>query len=776
MTRPLHICIATCDIVGPIRNGGIGTAYYNLAHALARAGHSVTVLYVLGQYCEHKTIAHWRREYAKDRITFVPLPEVPIEGHSAIRMSYAVYQWLKTRRFDVVHCHEWRGIGFYTALAKQQGLCLAGATLCVGAHSPVLWHLEGMNELADIESLEVDFMERQAVAKADVLWSPSTHMVEWLTREGWALPPTVEVKPYVLVDLEQAKATRAAAGSELVFFGRLETRKGLDLFCDALDRLVTASVTVPRVTFLGKQASVNGIPSEAYLRQRAEQWPFPWSVVSSLDRDEAMAYLRKANRIAVLPSRIDNLPYTVLECLGSNIPFIAARTGGIPEMIRPEDRDRVLFDLTAAACAERLAAVIRRGLRPAPLRLAADRIEADWLAWHRQVGAARRPAPARLVAGAEPRVSVCLTHRNRPRLLAAALASLGQQDYPNLEVVLVDDGSTQTDAIAYLDSLECEFGARKWQIIRQPNRYLGAARNTAIAAASGDYVMFMDDDNLAAPGEIRTFVQAAMASGADVLTCFLNVFQSAAPAPEHPPVYIWPFLGGALGPGLIRNVFGDANAIVRRDVFDRVGGFTEDFGVGCEDWEFLARATLRGLRVEVVPEPLVLYRQSSQGMLQSTSQRANRMRALRPYLNLLPAHLRALVHMAHIDSPPLVASATGSASQSTPRRLDHVRKAAVFGSGSGGRLALDLATRCGWEVPYLVDNNPAMWNQTVHGRPVHKPDALRDRHVDLVIVASLAGKPAIATQLEGMGFAPGTDFVHFLDPVRVGSLTTQVSL
>ena len=64
MNPSLDICIVTCDIVGPIRNGGIGTAYYNLAHALARAGHKITVLYALGQYCENETIEHCQAEYA----------------------------------------------------------------------------------------------------------------------------------------------------------------------------------------------------------------------------------------------------------------------------------------------------------------------------------------------------------------------------------------------------------------------------------------------------------------------------------------------------------------------------------------------------------------------------------------------------------------------------------------------------------------------------------------------------------------------------------------
>jgi glycosyltransferase involved in cell wall biosynthesis/GT2 family glycosyltransferase len=768
MKRPLDICILTCDIVGPIRNGGIGTAYYNLALALARDGHRVTVLYALGNYCENETIAHWRRHFRRERIEFVPLPVHDVQGHSAIKMSYSVYHWLKTRSFDVVHCHEWRGIGFYTALGKRQGLCLQRTVLCVGAHSPVLWHLEGMNEPGDAEALEVDFMERQSVALADVLWSPSAHMLAWMRREGWRLPERILLKPYILLDLPPTRVLAAQKTPELVFFGRLETRKGLDLFCDALDRLTKQDVEPRLVTFLGKIASVNGIASDEYLRRRSERWTFRWQLIGDLDRDAAMAYLRQPNRVAVLPSRIDNLPYTVLECLGSGVPFVAAETGGIPEMIRPRDRRRVLFALSAEAMADRLAAVIRDGHAPAPLKVRPQRTLNEWLQWHRNIA----PTPERskdVPKRRMPFVSVCITHHDRPKLLDAALESIRRQDYPNLEVVLVDDGSSTREAINFLNRLEPEFRRKRWTLIRQANRYLGAARNAAVKVARGEYVLFMDDDNLAQPNEVSTFVRAAAHTRADILTCCLDVFQSAAPRPARTaPGHIWPFLGGAHAVGLLRNVFGDANAFFRRDVFERIGGFTEDVGVGCEDWELFARAALKGLRIEVVPEPLVRYRQSPQGMLHSTSQHANRMRALRPYLGLLPPSIRPFAHLARAGRP------TTATPQET--RLDHVRRAIVFGSGAAGKMALGLAARCGWSVPWIVDNNPATWNTTAHGLRVRAPASLTHASADLVIVASLAGKQSIATQLQKMGFAPGSDFVHFLDPVRVGSTSLRLSL
>ncbi|MEO8071266.1 MAG: glycosyltransferase [Acidobacteriota bacterium] len=778
MSTPLDICIVTADFVGPIRNGGIGTAYYNLAYALTGAGHHVTVLYTHGSYCENETIAYWRRKYKRDGMTFVPLPDTKVHGHPAIRMAYGVYEWLKGRHFDVVHCHEWRGVGFYAALGKRQGLCLQDAVLCVGAHSPGMWCLEGMNQLADAESLEVDYMERRSVALADVLWTPSAHMRDWLLREGWTLPKHVVHEPYILLGLERSRAGAASAGSELVFFGRLETRKGLDLFCDALDRLAARGVMPPHVTVLGKTSTVDGLPSDIYLARRADRWRFPWKIVSTLDRDGAMRYLRQPDRIAVLPSRLDNLPYTVLECLGSGIPFVASAIGGIPEMVRPRDRERVLFALDADALAERLTKVLAIGQGPAAMRVAPACTLENWMAWHEAIVALHRRsarvardrhplATRHRTAAALPLVTVCLVTRNRPAFLDVALASLRAQSYPRVEVVLVDDGSDDVDAIAHLTTLEPEFRRRGWPIIRQPNRYVGAARNAAAGAARGDYLLFMDDDNIAAPNAVSTFVGAAERSGADVLSCFMHLFRSAQALPARMPPSIWPFLGGALASGVLRNVFGDANSFFRRSVFTRLGGFHEHFGVSGEDWELLARAVLSGFRVDVVPEPLVRYRQSGQGMWHTTSHHANHMRALRPYFELLPAHLRPLVHLTQRER------ATDAA---PPPNLDHVRNAVVFGSGEGGRLALGLASRCGWTVPWIVDNNPAAWNTTAHGLPVKAPASLKRRGVDLVIVASLAGRPSISSQLERMGLAHGKEFVHFLDAVKVQNTTLQLSL
>jgi hypothetical protein len=275
----------------------------------------------------------------------------------------------------------------------------------------------------------------------------------------------------------------------------------------------------------------------------------------------------------------------------------------------------------------------------------------DWLDWHRSIalpsGETAMQKLRKRAEGELPLVSVCLVHYNRPRLLSQALDSLRAQDYPRFEVILVDDGSPGAEARQFLESLLPEFSARGWRIVQKENDYLGAARNTAVKSARGEYLLFMDDDNYAKPHELSTFVAAAEHSGADILTCHMDCFAAESPPQAGETVVEeWGPLGAALAVGVFENVFGDANALWKKSAFVAAGGYTELYGVGHEDWELFARAVLLGLELEAVPESLFYYRVLPGSMLGSTAVSANLLRSLRPYLQTGAPWLRQVVAAA----------------------------------------------------------------------------------------------------------------------------------
>lgn len=244
-----------------------------------------------------------------------------------------------------------------------------------------------------------------------------------------------------------------------------------------------------------------------------------------------------------------------------------------------------------------------------------------------------------------PLVSICLTHYNRPRYLKQAVSSILAQNYPRIELVITDDGSTDSKALALLNKIEPLMENKGWQLVRQKNSYLGAARNNGASCARGEYILFMDEDNFADPDEVSTFVAIAEKTNADILTCTAKYFEGDEPPDtSRAPLAWWPYLGGAISIGAYHNYFGDANGFVRKKVFHEIGGFTEDYGTTCEDWEFYARASMLGYKIETIPEALFWYRTSSNSMLNTTNQMGNELRTMRPYLYSSPSFLhRALL-------------------------------------------------------------------------------------------------------------------------------------
>lgn len=702
----LKVCIATIDIVGPIRNGGIGTAYRYVADLLAGAGHDVTVLYGLGSYCETGTIQEWVDYYAARGVRFVPAPspEVPNKmGRigSITRISYEVYEWLKHQQFDVVHVSEWRGVGYYSLLAKRLGLAFEDTVFCVKCSSPNLWAKLGGNvTYSGLQDAGTAYMERRSVELADVVVSGSLHMLRWMLKHGYDIPrerayvqPNIMLKSTTVKDADDEDAGRVSHDGEaqeikeIVFFGRLEPRKGVHVFCAAIDRLVSRGETIDRIIFLGKIPKHSEVVST--IRGQSQRWQCQVEFLTDMGQPEALSYLAGSGRLAVIPSLLENSSFAIYECLVYGIHFLASDVGGNGELVHEGDRDLALFAPTPSALADKLQQTLRTGVRL--WRPAFDYKEnnREWLDWHASLASpAQRRAVAEAATGAgengpaarQPLVSICIAHYERPKFLRHALESARDQTYRNIEIIIVDDGSSSEDAVRYLKDIERSSEYENVKVLRQENKYLGASRNTAARAANGEYLLFMDDDNVAKSHEVERFVQVMNRTNADFLTCFADEFQH----PEYPrdgdAIERHTPLGASVSVGFFRNGYGDSNALVRRSAFEALGGFTEEYRIGRDDQELFSRAVLQGYRLEIVPEALFWYRKNISGSMKDTNQsiEAGQMRVLRPYLESLPAAFQNLLMLAvafYNDSQESQSSLT--AAQRRLRRLEHKHKGMI---------------------------------------------------------------------------------------------------
>ena len=265
------------------------------------------------------------------------------------------------------------------------------------------------------------------------------------------------------------------------------------------------------------------------------------------------------------------------------------------------------------------------------------------------------PPPATTKITGQPLVSVCISHFDRPTLLAQTLDSLRAQTWPHLEVVLVDDASPSRATREFLDAQEADFAARGWRIIRNERElWQSASRNLAARESRGEFILIMDDDNLAHPHEVETMLRALQNTGADAAAALQDLFVGehdalADPDPMLPRVEFFPS-GGPADVGLAWNIYGDVNVMFRREAFLALGGYTDEPELGCEDYELGAALVASGRQLLIIPQALYLYRFSSVNMAKGMSNERlywSHRRPLRPPSEGLDDAARRVLALVH---------------------------------------------------------------------------------------------------------------------------------
>ncbi len=639
------------------RDYGGPAGMLRMANLLAEAGNEVTVLHASpdwrGTGAEQKSDAAG----ASSGIAHLTLPAAPFvqyefAGRHVID-SMNAYLWLRENRFDTIHFADSEGIGFYSLLAKHQGLAFMTTNIAVHINGPSR-RIIGLNSayLAQPRDLEVDFMEQQCISLADAVASQFQNPIEWIEAEGWRRNENEFVKPYPVGHASDSASDRQIpkGTNGLILLTTKVTPDGIKYLSRSAERLreIWRGRFATAILSLEKPDRSQEIRMLLHSSSEKPGAQISLEIADTLSRIEEIL---TSNRCVVMLLPTDeNLPELALMLKRLGVPFLTASPEGAKGLSENVPLENGYTLASPARVASKLKSMFDRGTEREEFEANDNEVENAWVNWSVGLGKntgekSAEAADDELPVSTQPLVSVCIVHHNRRSYLEQALASIESQDYRNFEVVLVDDGSDVTEAIQYLEEIEPKFKRRGWKIVRQENKYLGAARNTAARHAKGDFILFMDDDNIAKPEEISTFVKAAAESKSDILTCITDVFSG-----DHPPETgqrnkRWLHLGPALSVGVFKNCFGDANAFIRRKTFEAVGGFTEEYGITHEDWEFFAKAALAGARLEVLPEALFWYRASVGSMVHSTNTYANTMRSLRPYLQAVPQSLRPLLHL-----------------------------------------------------------------------------------------------------------------------------------
>ena len=251
------------------------------------------------------------------------------------------------------------------------------------------------------------------------------------------------------------------------------------------------------------------------------------------------------------------------------------------------------------------------------------------------------------------RVSVIVPTYNRTTFISRALDSILAQDYPDIEIVVVDDNGIGTD-----NQLSTERTLKKYinnnQIIylKNTNNVGGAiARNNGIIASSGDYITFLDDDDVYLPGKISVQVNAIEANNLDLCVMDGETYNNKGECLSHK---IQPINNGMskeqlLKAHITKHITGTNVFMYKREAIFEIGLF-DQISAG-QEFMLMLKSITNGLKIGVIHEVYVHFHMDGQ---QRISTNINKVEGLKnvynekkKYFGLLSHDEKAFVRSKH---------------------------------------------------------------------------------------------------------------------------------
>ncbi len=372
-----------------MRAGGIGTYALHISHLLADHGETV---HVIGQQCREAPIEREVKCDGKLTIHRIPFedwkagsgfPPHPNLGSEQARGLFSsefhrqCFSWqvaLLTERLieqegiDIIEAEEYEAPLYYFLLRRALGLGPKH-------HPPCIVHLHSSTEFVTKHNgkdlwrpyiLTARRLEDYCVGAADALLCPSHYLAAQVKARHGLSNPRVKVIPYPLGDMPLVPRNQAVwKNGSICYVGRLEPRKGV---IDLIDAAVLVAHEYPtaKFEFVGRNMlgtrEQNG--EEIIARRIPKQLKKQFHFFGEKKRSDMLTFLGQA-RIAVIPSRWDNLPYTCLEAMGSGLPVITTCQGGMAEVLVDGESGWLMNDPGS----EGLAHALRRALQTPPPKL-----------------------------------------------------------------------------------------------------------------------------------------------------------------------------------------------------------------------------------------------------------------------------------------------------------------------------------------------------------------------------------------------------------------------
>lgn len=623
----------------PFFGGGISTYCYHTAKMLEQQGHAVTV-FVNDPTVGSTTIS---TDQTIRIIRFNPsfTNSSSHLGHVtniSYEFAHIVKEFIEQEgKPDIIESQEYLGIAYYLLQFKYLGYeWCKDVPVLITMHSPSFLYME-YNHVSEFRypNYWICEMERFCLQAADHVISPSQFMIDELGKRFKLNHSNISVVPNPYKFQEQQSTIDG--GNEIIFFGKLTVQKGILQLLYYFKQLWDEGFQRPLILIGGQDIVYHpeGLTMGAIIRKKYKSY-LNAGLLKLEDRIEPSAIEKRLQKaeVVIVPSNNDNLPYVTAEMMSLGKIVLVSEQGGHREVVE-NGISGFIFDHEKAGSFQKQLITILGLDKESKLGISsrAKKRISEYFSYQKvyenkkQVidcvvlqKSSKKEFPyirlkqniSRIGVSSKgnKKLSVVVPFYNMGRYLDETILSIKKSSCEVHEIIIVNDGSTEEESIQKLNTYRSAIGVI---VIDTVNGGVGAARNTGIKAASGEYIAVLDADDIVEPDYYSTATRILSAyENVHFVGCWTRYFEGSNK--------IWPAFSPEPPLILYHNLINSSALIFKKDSIIAAGSYdTKMTFTGLEDYASVVAMLASGYGGAVIPEPLFRYRVRNNSMIRNVS-------------------------------------------------------------------------------------------------------------------------------------------------------------
>lgn len=548
--------LATNEFENFFQNGGIGTYYNTLSQKLAEDGWYIILLLTQTEthFQGESTLPHINNIFSTQETPQIlnlqpthqqiltTIQQNPLSNSFDYQSFCCLFftQAVATTFPDAVIYIEFPeiwGFGYRTIQAKQTGLLSKNCLIGVTSHGGFEW-LRKINSKHTIEYPQwywkAYHYEQYSYENADITYFPSHFLKSKLESYGWKTSHAKNLPYFVpILELRERKNNLTKQSNltpekiPFIFFGRLEERKGLCTFIEAIKLLEPTIINKIQIIFIGKiiplQSSfLQHLNSQQYIEKELNN-QFNYSLFPHFSSQQAIQFITELNHpIVCLTSIEENFPNAALEMGQLPVSLVVSDTGGFRETLNLIQRDDSVYWFHSGN-PHSLAQSIIKATHAHPetpsipqrdfLVQTNQRLLNQRLEYMSQAFLDNAPKEPQA-----PKVTIGITCLQPIQSLLECLESLAAQTYNNFDVIILYPEFPNEEIENIILQAQNQYPHYKYQTF-DTTKTLGEAYNYLVELADGEYFLQFSPAQIALPFMLEKLVTATWEAEADAVVC-----------------------------------------------------------------------------------------------------------------------------------------------------------------------------------------------------------------------------------------------------------------